>query len=451
MQTKDGFLSPLGQIRKALVKNLEVADFTAQMDFVLDANGNVNAGFQIRNQYLYAGIDDAEGYAVYVERVYNASNAPRIDICVHKFGRKSETENTYYWLGEMARTVDEGANALLAGKGIGAGTKLRLVVNVIGSRLHAYIVDPADESNVSAALNLDLKKTLGDGKDPLNGYWDKGGLAIVANSQTTDNILSNVQVNTLESVEEGVFSKLDDFYLYREVAERLVEKNGKIVAPGGAAQKLAVKHMYLQDFKASVEMYPDENGVINGGILFHATDLTRYAGVFNGYGIYVQQLEGYNNRIDLALYKYGDNGSGEVNWIGHVPLSGKTVDRYVNEGASAITMGAKKGAGYLLEIAVKGEILTATLKQIDSGAKTGTVTWDLSEPAGTADKLGKTFTEGEIGVIIESGAFSNLKVGEKETPPDTGDSFSAFAIILFLLSGALLILSKYHNSRRIKI
>ena len=441
---KDGwFVAAQPGTKRAIVKNLEITDFSASMTAALDGNGNINVAFPLRVQYAGNGQDDLVGYTCGLERVYTADNEARLDIVVHKFSRNAEGKMV--WLGQVARFVDEGGGAVLAGLGKAAGQELVFTVDVLDDRIRAFAYRRDDPTRISGTLSASLK-TAPEG-DTEKLYYEKGGIGISAadiGETRIDNKITGVRVAELKAASNGTFSKTEDFYYYTEDGRNLYEKDGLFTADGKGLKKALVRHASLSDQTVSVELYKNAEGDLKGGLLLRASEVSQWGGTMKGYAIYVESFKENPKRIDIAVYKYGKLADGNLNWLGYMKAKELEGDRFVSEGDGSIADGAKNG--FLLTASLKGGTMTVTLRQKGTDVVSQTLTYDLSEPTlGTLDAAKETYEKGATGVILEKGAFANLKItggvdpdNPKPVNPGTGVFFPVAAVLLAATGGGLL-------------
>jgi|GEM_PF-6971777 len=418
-QSSEAFTASGAGMKKALVNHLKADDFSASMTVKLDENGNISTGFIFREQYIGNGQDDLEGYICGVERIYNADNPGRLDFVIYKFGKKAG-ESAYSWLGEVARFVDEGDGALLNGLGKANGAEIVFHVDLIEDRIHAFAAMKNDSSRISSTMNTGIKKPAPF--DTALKYYTEGGFGIYAGGiGETDitNVLSNVKVDTLKPVTEGTFNKDSDFYMYTHSGKNLTNINGKFTSDALGTKRAMLKHGYFSNHKASVELYNDAAGNLQGGLLVHASNITQWGTALKGYGVIVENYSQSPGRIDIAVFKYGALEDNSINWLGYMQAEELEGDRYVSEGEESLSDGAAKG--YLLSVTVEGNKMKVLLKNRATGAVSKTLTYNLDVKAlGTLDTKKEIFTVGETGVMLEKGAFANLSVSSKN--PNTGDN-----------------------------
>lgn len=451
LQEGSAFTAAAPGAKKAIVRHMEVDNFTASITAKIDGNGNVCVGIPFRLQYVNNGQDDLEGYTCTLERIYNATNEARIDFVVHKYGKKPG-DDSYHWLGEVARFVDEGEAAVLFGKGKAAGVELVFTVDVVGEDIRAFVSLKDNPKKISGALNESLKKQVAGDTNAL--YYTKGSIGILAGDigeTQINNVISDVQIKSTAALPNGTYNTDKDFYFYTEKGNNLANVNGLFTADGKGVKKALLRNANLRDQTISVELFKDASGSLQGGLLLRSSEMRQWGGAFKGYGIFVESTPSAPDRIDIAVYKYGKTTEGN-NWLGYLKANELAGDRFVSEGDGSLAKGATNG--WLLSATVKGKTLTVNLKKQGTSQVSQTLTYDLS--AQTLQKDLDVYTEyhaaGMSGVIMDKGAFKNVKLSEGGntaviTPP-TGVAFPLAAGVVAIAAAGCLVVTGRRKKRK---
>ena len=400
---------------KAILNNATVSDFKADVTLKLDENGYAFCGVLFRIQRAGNAQDDIEGYEILFERMKAEGNTGRIDISLQKFGKKSASAANAIYLGQIARATDEQESSILKPYGDAANQEIHLHIDVIGKQVRAYCYVGDKPEIQSVCLNGNLDNT--PANDKLKNYYASGSIGLIANSgkgKVAANTFSGFSFSKLSAVTEGSFNKFDDFYYFSDDTKGGIYQKGSVFAvPGSAFHKAVVRNLYLVgDLDASVDLGRDPDGNIQGGLMFHATDISQWNEKLSGYSIYVQSFAADKSKIEVMMFKYGEDLTGTCAWLGVISPTNLKTSTFVSEGKGSLADGINN---WVLKVKTVGDVVSAQLISKDGKKFSPILTYNKTDAAvgGSTDVNKQVFKEGNVGIILKMGTFDTVKVGGK--------------------------------------
>ena len=455
-QEGDTFVSQndVGVSNKAMVNGLEnVSDFTARFTVTLDQEGRAFCGLYFRTQSVGDGQDSVEGYQLLFDRVVANDNVPRFDLSLHKMGPKSEASTASTYIGQVGsairhttgRATDEAESAILKPYGTAPGLQMIVEVTVIGRHIWAFARLAEEPEVVSAALNCELDAPISG--DPLNRYYEAGGIGLFASTDTSHNIvntISDFEITTdVSQVHEGVFSDFDDFYFFSEdtVAGFHTLSDGTFGGDGSGIKKALVRNCYEDgDITASVRLNRDADGNLEGGLMFHATDILQWNDKMQGYSVYVNSFAEAPDQVEIFLYKYGPDLTDTCAYLGIISPTNVEGDAttYISSGKGSLGDGVDS---WVLKVKTEGTLVYAQLISEDGKVFSPVLTYDTTGSAqgGSTDIKKAVFSTGGLGVTMRRGTFTDFRIGETEV----GEFSSASALVWILvgIAGGMAVLA----------
>lgn len=447
-QVGEAFVSQndVGVSNKAIVNGLEdVSDFTARFTVTLDQEGRAFCGLLFRTQSVGDGQDNVEGYQLLFDRIVGNDNVPRFDLSVHKFGPKTDASTACVYLGQVGsavrpttgRATDEAESAILRPYGVAAGMKITVEVTVIGRHIWAFARVTDNPEVVSTTLNCELDAPITG--DTLNRYYEKGGIGLFASTDSSHNIVNTLSdfeiVTNVTQVREGTFSKFDDFYFFSEdtVTGFHTLSDGTLGGNGSGIKKALVRGCYEDgDITASVKLSRDADGNLEGGLMFHATDILQWNDKMQGYSVYVRSYAEAPDRVELILYKYGPDLTGTCAYLGIIsPTNGEgDASTYVSSGKKSLGDGVDS---WTLKVKTTGSQVQAQLISEDGKVFSPVLTYDATGSAegGSTDIKKAVFSTGGLGVTMRRGTFTDFRIGEAQV-----GGFASGSILLWIIVGS---------------
>lgn len=445
-------VNTVGVTNKAIVNGTEnTGDFHAQFTLTLDETGRAFCGLLFRVQSVGTSQDDTEGYELLFDRVIANDNGPRFDLSVHKFGKKSENCTGGAYLGQVGsairpttgRATDEAESAILRPYGTAAGVKIIVEVTVIGKNIWAFARLADKPEIVSPAINCQLDAPVSG--DTLNTYYETGSIGLIMSTDSSHDItntISDFRITTDPTqIHEGTFSTFDDFYFFTEdtAGGFYTLPDGTIGGNGSGIKKALLRNCYEDgDISASVKLSRDAGGNLQGGLMFHATDILQWNDKMQGYAVYVNSFADDPDRVEIFLYKYGPDLTGTCAYLGIISPTNTDIDTstgtYVESGEKSLSAGVDS---WVLKVKTEGTQVKAQLISEDGKKSSPILTYDTTGAAqgGSTDIKKAVFATGGLGITMRLGTFTDFRVGE--TAVGTFVEPGGFLWILLAAAGAV--------------
>ena len=289
----DGFLKSTGSTGelKAILEADKRIYNSVSVDIYPGANGTINSGLYVGAKNASNAVDGINGLTVMVQSNFVAepgqdwADAPNlIDLIVGSYPK---------WQ-ELHRTISEtGAGNALFSNGVKEG--LNLKVDISGKKLTirlSLISDPFKyiETQYEYAGNYNLETRY-----------------VGIRSGFEDDYFDNLNVEYTKKATHMFHdaTELQSFALYQSEADSFAVQNGQLVPTGNAGELKAIIEKGKREYQSlSVDIYPGEDGTINGGLYVGASKAANAADSINALGILVESTftEGDEaNRVDLII------------------------------------------------------------------------------------------------------------------------------------------------------
>ena len=152
------FIATEASGKKIMLNDVITKDFTADATFAIGTDGSLKTGIVFRANSLGNAKYDMDSYAVVVERERNGKNNSQFRFVIYKFTRTKTGKLNYYarmvYFNDakiLSSVIPETKNYWLAG----AGTKIRINLDVDGNNINSYF-EILDSDGVVLATSANL-------------------------------------------------------------------------------------------------------------------------------------------------------------------------------------------------------------------------------------------------------------------------------------------------------
>ena len=308
----NGFTSTSSTIARGLLKDKNVADFSASVDIKVNPDGELKAGFIFRAQSAASGTDDLEGYsAVIQKKTSTGADYNRMMVGVYKYGL---VDGNYKYLGQIALDTN---TAVLAdycnSQTAAAGKIITFHINVVGDVAQLYFECETKKSQIVTAYLNDPTDIERKNQTPANvrPYYPSGKIGYYLAKGSLINALG-LNVGAAEEIvneqkPEGEFEPGSVDGNFTNYGTVLKDDEGYYYTQRSIARGV-INNKTVSDFKASVDLKVGDYGELKGGIIFRAQSVTSGNDDMEGYAAILLKKPANQidyNRVVMVLYKYG--------------------------------------------------------------------------------------------------------------------------------------------------